>query len=80
MIFYAISGWDLAKKLCREYPYVWENQRGSHIKLRHTGGQFVIIPNHGELKNGTFDTILSDVALQESSDKKAVYEKLFLKN
>jgi len=79
MIFYAISGWDLIKKCCATFGYTWENQKGSHIKLRHPKGQHIIIPNHRELKNGTFDTILSDIALQEWTTKNNVYEKLFLK-
>jgi HicA toxin of bacterial toxin-antitoxin, len=81
MIFYAISGWDLIKKVSDIFSYVlWESQKSSHIKLRHPKGQHIIIPNHRELKNGTFDTILSDIGLQEGISKKMVYEKLFLKS
>lgn len=43
--------------------FVKISQRGSHVKMRHTDGRIVIVPNHNELARGTLRSILRQADL-----------------
>ena len=70
--FRSISGKDMSKLLNR-LGFLLISQKGSHIKLKRSVAgitQIVIVPNHKELKPGTFRNILKMAALSlEDFDK-----------
>lgn len=47
-----ISGKKLIKAF-EKIGFTITSQKGSHIKMKHTDGRTVIIPNHKVLKRGT---------------------------
>lgn len=77
MVFRSISWAELCKLLCKEYNYTYESQNGSHIKIKHSSNKQIIIPAHKELKVGTFNAILSQIADHENLTKIDIYNKIF---
>lgn len=76
MIF---SGHDLIKRL-RRYGYEPTRQIGSHIRLRSTlRGQphYLTVPDHDELRAGTLNAILSDVADYIGTERSTIVDQLF---
>ena len=47
-----VSGKELVKAL-KKLGFVVVGQKGSHIKMKNSVGQIVIIPNHKQIKPGT---------------------------
>lgn len=46
------------------------SRRGSHVKLKNTDGQTVIVPDHKEVARGTLRSILRQAGLtQDEFDK-----------
>ena len=62
-----VSGDRLIRALER-LGYVVIRQKGSHVRLRHSGPpvHMITVPLHDPLKAGTFHGILSEVALMRS--------------
>lgn len=52
--------------------FVQVSQKGSHVKLRHTDGRVVIVPNHRELAQGTMRSILRQAGLSVDEFRKLV--------
>ncbi|ADC66186.1 YcfA family protein [Ferroglobus placidus DSM 10642] len=73
-----ISGLELAK-LLRKFGYEITRQTGSHIRLttRLKGEHHITIPKHRNLKPGTLNAILKDVADHLRIDKKELIRELF---
>lgn len=47
-----VSGKDLIKAF-QQIGFIVVSQKGSHIKMRHTDGRIVTVPNHKTIKKGT---------------------------
>lgn len=73
-----ISGAQLIKSLSI-FGYEHSRQSGSHVRFTTTnnGTHHITIPLHQELKIGTLNSIISDVAQHFSLSKKEVIQKLF---
>lgn len=74
-----LSGTDLAG-LLRRYGYEISRQTGSHLRLASTirgGEHHVTVPRHRELKAGTLNAILGDVATYLEMERAALAEELF---
>ena len=74
-----LPGEQLAS-LLRRYGYETTRQTGSHLRLTSTakgGEHHITIPRHKELKVGTLNAILSDVAAYLEVDRKEMAEHLF---
>lgn len=73
-----LSGPELIAAL-RRFGYVITRQKGSHLRLTSTlkGEHHITIPNHAELRVGTLNSIVGDVAEHFSKPKEEVIEKLF---
>jgi predicted RNA binding protein YcfA (HicA-like mRNA interferase family) len=74
-----LSGRDLVRLLGR-YGYERTRQVGSHIRLRsNLRGQlhYVTIPDHDDLRPGTLNAVLSDVADYLNVERSALAEELF---
>ena len=75
----SISGDRLATAL-RQYGYEIVRQRGSHLRLTATtadGDHHVTIPRHRELRVGTLNAILWDVANSRGMHRDDVVRELF---
>lgn len=76
-----LSGEEVARLLTRHFEYQIVRTRGSHMTVRRTtprGTQHsVTIPSHRNVKVGTLDAIVSDVAKALGLSKAEVREKLF---
>ena len=75
----SISGDRLASAL-RLYGYSIVRQRGSHLRLTATtsnGEHHVTIPRHRELRVGTLNAILWDVATSRGMHRDDVVQELF---
>ena len=46
------------------------SQRGSHVKLRNSGGGTAIVPNHAEIARGTMRSILRQADLTPNEFEK----------
>jgi predicted RNA binding protein YcfA (HicA-like mRNA interferase family) len=57
-----LSGKDLVKALGK-VGYTLNDQKGSHIHLRHPVRRPLTIPNHPEVARGTLRTIIKDADL-----------------
>jgi len=57
-----ISGKDVVKALSR-IGYVVNDQKGSHIHLRHAILRPLTVPNHPEIARGTLRIIIKDADL-----------------
>ncbi len=74
-----LSGHDLIK-LLRRYGYEQTRQVGSHIRLRSAlrgYPHYVTIPDHDQLRLGTLNAILSDVADYLGRERPAIVLELF---
>lgn len=74
-----ISGEDLARALST-FGYVVVRQTGSHIRLVSEWKghpHHITIPNHDQIKIGTLNNILTDVAEYVDLDKRRLIMKLF---
>jgi predicted RNA binding protein YcfA (HicA-like mRNA interferase family) len=74
-----LSGRDLAR-LLRRYGYEKTRQVGSHMRLQsHLRGQshYVTVPDHDELRPGTLNAVLSDVADYLNVERSVLAEELF---
>ncbi len=73
-----VSGSDLIKATSH-FGYETTRQSGSHVRLttHRNGTHHITIPLHQELKLGTLNGILSDIAQHFSITKKEVILSLF---
>ncbi len=74
-----ISGAELASRL-RQYGYEITRQTGSHLRLSSSAKgheHHITIPAHQELKVGTLNAILGDVAAYLEMDRAKLAEALF---
>jgi len=73
-----IGGQELAK-LLGKYGYTVTRQTGSHIRLTtlENGEHHVTIPAHPELRIGTLNAILTDVAFHLDLDRNQLIQELF---
>ena len=74
-----LSGDQLASRL-RQYGYETTRQTGSHLRLTSTtrgSEHHITIPRHRELRVGTLNAILSDVAAYLEVDWEEMAEHLF---
>ena len=73
-----IDGEKLARLLSR-YDYELTRQTGSHIRLTtsRNGEHHLTVPKHKQLKVGTLNAIVSDVAQRLSLPKDQVLRELF---
>ena len=75
-----LSGRDLAKRLERQYGYRATRTKGSHMTVTRSteaGRHSVTVPAHRQLRIGTLDAIVTDVASHLGVPKSAVRERLF---
>jgi len=70
---------ELIKLLKKKYGYEVTRQTGSHIRLTTTqkGEHSITIPNHNDLKIGTLNAVLTDVAVHMEREKQALMKELF---
>jgi predicted RNA binding protein YcfA (HicA-like mRNA interferase family) len=76
-----LSGHELIR-LLRRYGYENTRQVGSHIRLRSSLRGYphhVTIPDHSNLRLGTLNAILADVADYLRMERTALAEELFEK-
>jgi len=76
-----LSGRDLIK-LLRRYGYQVTRQVGSHIRLRSDSrghAHYMTVPDHDNLRLGTLNAILSDVADYFEMDRSQIAKELFEK-
>ena len=73
-----LSGRVLAKAL-EKRGYSVSHQTGSHLRLttQQTGEHHVTIPNHSELRIGTLNSILREVAAHADLSRDELLEELF---
>ncbi len=73
-----ISGAELAKRLER-FGYRITRQTGSHMRLttEESGEHHITIPNHRELRVGTLNSILTDIADHLHMEREKLIEDLF---
>lgn len=73
-----ISGKKLIKFL-EKFGYEITRQTGSHIRVttEENGKHQVTVPNHKDLKIGTIDSIIKDIAEHFKIEKSEVIQKLF---
>ena len=75
-----LSGTEVARRLARQYGYRVTRSRGSHMTVTLTAGvdrHQVTIPRHHDVRIGTLDAIISDVAAFLGLPKQAVRDALF---
>ena len=75
-----LSGRDLAKRLERQYGYHVTRTKGSHMTVTRTTDtdqHSVTVPMHRELRLGTLDAIMADVAGHLGIPKSTVRDQLF---
>lgn len=75
-----LSGRDLARRLARHYGYRIARTKGSHMtatRIIDSGQHSVTVPAHRELRVGTLDAIVTDVADHLGIPKTAVRKRLF---
>ncbi len=75
-----ISAEDLLRAL-RRYGYEQTRQTGSHIRLTtsHNGEHHITIPRNHQLRVGTSQAILKEIAEHFKMDWEALAEELFQK-
>ncbi len=73
-----ICGLEFAK-LLKKYGYEITRQTGSHIRLttEFNGQHHITIPAHKNLKIGTLNSILNDIADHFKLNKNDLIKKLF---
>ena len=75
-----LSGTEVARRLARHYGYRVTRSRGSHMTVTLTaeGEQHqVTVPRHRDVRIGTLDAIVTDVAAFLGLPKQAVRDTLF---
>ena len=75
-----LSGRDLARRLERHYGYRVTRLKGSHMtvtRITDAGRHSVTVPMHREMRLGTLDAMVRDVAAHLGVPKSTVREKLF---
>ena len=75
-----LSGSEVVRRLARHYGYRVTRSRGSHMTATLTAGgdqHQVTVPRHREVRVGTLDAIIVDVAALLGLPKQAVRETLF---
>ena len=75
-----LSGTEVARRLARHYGYRVTRSRGSHmtVTLMAAGEQHqVTVPRHRDVRVGTLDAIIADVAAFLGLPKQAVRDTLF---
>ena len=70
---------DKLARLLSKYDYELTRQTGSHIRLTtsRNGEHHLTVPKHKQLKVGTLNAIVSDVAQHLSLPKDQVLRELF---
>jgi predicted RNA binding protein YcfA (HicA-like mRNA interferase family) len=60
------------------FGYEVIRQKGSHVRLRHSGppAHLITVPLHGALKTGTLHGIAAEVAQMRSITVESIYELL----
>ncbi len=73
-----VSGSDLANRL-KKYGYTITRQSGSHLRLTtlQNGEHHLTIPKHKDLRVGTLNAILSDIADHLSISREELIDDLF---
>ena len=73
-----IGGQELPK-LLGKYGYTVTRQTGSHIRLTtlENGEHHIKVPGHPELRIGTLNAILTDVAYHLDLDRNQLIQELF---
>ena len=75
-----LSGTEVTRRLARHYGYRVTRSRGSHMTVTLTAGgdqHQVTVPRHREVRIGTLDAIIADVAAFLDLPKQAVRDTLF---
>ena len=75
-----LSGTEIARQLTRHYGYRVTQCRGSHMTATLTVGDSqhkVTIPRHRDVRVGTLNSIISDVATFLNLPKQTVRDTLF---
>ena len=75
-----LSGAEVARRLGRHYGYRVTRSRGSHMTVTLTAGgdqHQVTVPRHRDVRIGTLDAIIADVAAFLGLSKQAVRDALF---
>ena len=70
-----VSGRDLARRLARHYGYALRRTSGSHMtvtRVTEAGNHSVTVPPHRELRVGTLNAIVSEVAEVVDLSRRAV--------
>jgi predicted RNA binding protein YcfA (HicA-like mRNA interferase family) len=73
-----LSGEELAATLCRHWGYERVHQNGSHIVLE-TLDPFqhrVAVPAHKELRIGTLNSILREIARHKNVERQSILNSL----
>ncbi len=75
-----LAGRDVARLLARHYGYRVTRNRGSHMTATLTIGgnrHSVTVPSHRDVRVGTLDAIVTDVAAFLDLSRQEVRETLF---
>ena len=75
-----LSGTKVVRRLARHYGYRVTRSRGSHMTVTLTAGgedHQVTVPRHRDVRIGTLDASIVDVAVIPGLRKQAVRETLF---
>ena len=75
-----LSGTEVATRLARHYGYRVTRSRGSHMTVTLTAGgeqHQVTVPRHRDVRIGTLDAIIADVASFLGLPKHVVRDTLF---
>ena len=75
-----LSGAEVARRLARHYGYRVTRSRGCHMTVTPTAGgeqHQVTVPPHRDVRIGTLDAIIADVAAFRGLPKQAVRDALF---
>ena len=75
-----LSGTEVARRLDRHYGYRVTRSRGSHMTVTLMAGDDhhqVTVPRHRDVRIGTLDAIIVDVAAFLGQPKQAVRDILF---
>ena len=76
----ALSGAEVARRFAGHYRYRVTRSRGSHMTMTLTAGgdeHQVTVPRHRELRVGTLDAIIADLAAVLDLPKQDVRDTLF---
>ena len=73
-----LSGEDLVKVLCHSWDYHVIHQEGSHIVLETTepSHQRIVVPAHRQLRIGTLNAILRQVARHKGIERENIVRSL----